>query len=55
MVQLPSKKATATARGEGLNQVVLGTAAYFEINPHSSDHGSLDAQVIGKSLVLQQS
>ncbi|KAG8281178.1 hypothetical protein J6590_063971 [Homalodisca vitripennis] len=47
VMQLPSKKATATARGEGLNQVVLGTAAYFEINPHSSDHGTLDAQVIG--------
>lgn len=47
VLQVASKKATATARGEGLNQVVLGTAAYFEVNPHTPEHGTIDAQVIG--------
>ncbi|XP_039301146.1 filamin-A [Nilaparvata lugens] len=47
VMELPGKKSTATARGEGLNQVVLGAVAYFEINPHTPEPGSIDAQVIG--------
>ncbi|RZF33012.1 hypothetical protein LSTR_LSTR012785 [Laodelphax striatellus] len=47
VLELPGKKSTATARGEGLNQVVLGAVAYFEINPHTSEPGSIDAQIIG--------
>lgn len=46
--EVPNKKGcTATARGEGLNQVVLGRFAYFEVNPHTPDHGSIDVQIIG--------
>lgn len=48
VVELPAKKgSTATARGEGLNQVILGSTAYFEINPHSFDPGQIEVQVIG--------
>ncbi|KAK9504384.1 hypothetical protein O3M35_010726 [Rhynocoris fuscipes] len=42
-----SNKTTATARGEGLNSVVLGTVGYFEVNPHSSEPTTIDAIVTG--------
>lgn len=42
-----SHKTTATARGEGLNSVVLGTVAYFEVNPHTSEPTVIDAIVTG--------
>lgn len=48
ILEIPSKKgSTATARGEGLNQVMLGATAYFEINPHTPEHGPIDATVLG--------
>lgn len=48
VVEIPGKKgSTATARGEGLNQVILGSTACFEINPHSLDHGPIEVQVTG--------
>jgi hypothetical protein len=43
-----SNKTTATARGEGLNSVVLGSTAYFEVNPHTSDSTNIDATVSGE-------
>lgn len=55
VVEIPSKKSSiATARGEGLSRVILGSAAYFEVNPHSPDHGPIEAQVIGKFLVRKR-
>ncbi|XP_014240191.1 filamin-A isoform X2 [Cimex lectularius] len=42
-----SSKTTATARGEGLNSVVLGTVGYFEVNPHTSELTTIDAIVTG--------
>jgi len=40
-------KTTATASGEGLHSVILGTNAYFEVNPHSSEPTIIDALVTG--------
>lgn len=53
MIEVPNKKGNiATARGEGLSRVVLGSAAYFEVNPHSPDHGPVEAQVIGNVVII---
>lgn len=49
VVEVPNKKNNvATAKGEGLSHVVLGSTAYFEVNPHSNEHGPIEAQVTGK-------
>lgn len=42
-----ANKTTATARGEGLSSVILGTTAYFEVNPHSTEPTTIDATVTG--------
>lgn len=47
-MEVPNKKNNvATAKGEGLSHVVLGSTAYFEVNPHSTEHGPIEAQVTG--------
>lgn len=53
IVESPSGTVSvATAAGEGLNQVILGSTAYFYVNPHSSNHGVIETRVIGTSIML---
>lgn len=49
-----TNKTTATARGEGLSSVILGTTAYFEVNPHSTEPTTIDVMITGTYRRIKQ-